>query len=742
MTEETHHSNFQSVEIEQQIPRDVSWLAFNYRVLQEATDPTVPLMERIKFLAIYSSNLDEFFRVRVAHLRNLIRVGKKTKRKLEFDPETLLTEIQEIILRQQIEFTRIFDDEILTALRVNKIYVLRRLELNEEQIRFVEDYFNKNLLPFVQPVLLMRQRVRPYLNNAALYLAVTLQEKPNKLPPDSGSGHAVKASKLQYAIAKIPSDHVPRFVELPSPKGYQHIIMLDDIVRHALVFLFPGYNIIDSYSFKLTRDAELYIDDEFSGNLVDKIKQSLAKRNVGPAARFVYDREMPPKLRHYLQEMFDLDKGGISPEGRYHNNFDFFRFPICAEARMRDKLYERALTPMVIKSLGAATNIFEAIDKEEVLLNFPFHSYSSVTRFFDEAANDERVTAIKITQYRVSDKSPIMEALMRAAANGKTVTVFVEVKARFDEESNLRWAQQLEQAGVNVLYSIPGLKVHCKVALVTRTALDGSTQHYTYLSTGNFNEKTAMLYTDFGFFTTDPRLTTEAERIFTLLQDIRTKAPHHHPTFATDNTIETALPKTMQREATPFGFDHLLVGHYNLQSTLMRLIDDEITEAEAGRKAYILLKMNSIEDPRMIQRLYEASAAGVKIDLIIRGICCLKVGERGLSENINGISIIDRYLEHSRVFCFHHGGEELLYLSSADWMVRNMSHRIEVAFPIYSITLRKTIQQLLKIQLADNVKARIIDPLLQNEYQTTGTDKPTRSQTKTYAFWKRMNILK
>lgn len=675
------------------IHRDISWLSFNYRVLQEAMDLSVPLFERIKFLAIYSSNLDEFFKVRMAYHRYLVRAGKKAKRELEHDPKMTIKEIRRIVNLQQEAYSEVFLDRIVPELKKHQIYLRRRLDLNNKQKAFVEHYFHDHMLPFVQPVLLVGEKVRPFLNNAALYL--TLQMKPI---------HDLEAED-EYALVKIPSDHLPRFIELPSSSGKHELIMLDDIVRHSVSWMFPGYAILDTFSIKLTRDAELYIDDEFSGDLIQKIKDSLSKRQVGPASRFVYDREMPPQMFEFLCKVFELEKNDTLREGRYHNNFDFFKFPDFGLVHLKNNALPPIPYPLIEKSL----NIFESIKNRDHLLHYPYQSYASVIHFFEAAAIDPAVTHIKITHYRVAKNSRIMQALTAAVSAGKQVSVFIEVKARFDEEANLNWGEKLEKEGVTVHYSFPGLKVHAKIALVRRQ--EGETARlYAYTATGNFHEETARTYSDFGLFTADERLTKELARIFSYL--------------------ETAKPPQQ-------AFKHILVGKFNLREKLEQFIDDEIEAALRGEEAQITLKLNSIQDISMITKLYQASQNGVKIKLIVRGICCLVPGLPGLSENIEAISIVDRFLEHARVFVFHQGGKEAVFLSSADWMLRNLSHRIETAIPIYNEDLRREIINYLTIQLNDNVKARIIDIHFLNEYRKTESDLSIRSQLEAYYYARR-----
>ncbi|MFK8005759.1 MAG: polyphosphate kinase 1 [Saprospiraceae bacterium] len=680
------------------IHRDVSWLYFNERVLQEAEDLEMPLFEKIKFLAIYSNNLGEFFRVRVANLRNLVRVGKKTKRKLDYDPKEIIKRVLKIVNEQQVRFSEIFNEQIIPQLRNNNIHLLRYDDLGEEQKEFVNNYIQDDLQPHIQPVLLVKNKIRPFLNNSELYLAILLKDKSTGLAEVNE----------HYAILKIPSEYLPRFIELPNSDGRHDIIMLDDIVRRAVTWMFPGYHIVDSYSIKLTRDAELYIDDEFSGDLLLKIKNSLKKRNVGPASRLVYDANMPDQLLDFLIESFELDKYDLLPEGRYHNNFDFFKFPSFGNDHMKNT----PLPPLPYPALTPESSIFEEIKKKDHLVHFPYHTYEPVIRFFEDAANDPNVSEIRIVQYRVAKKSRIMQALMKAARSGKKVFAFIEIKARFDEEANLNWGESLEKAGVKVHYSFPGLKVHSKLALVKRIENE-KTRIYTYLSSGNFHEDTAKIYTDLGFFTADKKITREVNEVFSILESV---------------------------DHRPKNFQHLLVGQFNLRPDLKKMINKEIANAKAGKTARMILKMNSLEDKEMIIKLYEASQAGVKIKMIIRGLCCLTPGIKGLSENIEVISIVDRFLEHSRVFIFHNGGDEKVYVSSADWMYRNLSKRIETVFPIYDNEIKKEIKSILAIQLQDNVKARIIDRSNQNLFSKGNSEMPVRSQTSTYYYYKNKTI--
>lgn len=675
------------------VHRDISWLSFNYRVLQEAKDPAVPLFERLKFLAIYSSNLDEFFRVRIANIRNLKKVGKKTKARLNFNPSEVLREMLAVVCRQQEEFSEIFEKQIVPELKQQGIFILRRLDLNEEQKAFVENYFHQNLLPFVMPVLLVKNKIRPFLANANLYLAVHLRPKRKPL------------ADSEYALVKIPSDQLPRFIPLPSAAGRHDLILLDDIVRHSVSWLFPGYDIQDTYSVKLNRDAELYIDDEFEGDLVQKIKSSLLKRQVGPPSRFVFDREMPEHLLLHLREMLELRKYDLLPEGRYHNNFDFFRFPDFGLQHLKYK----PLPPLPHPALHHVDDPFAVIRQKDQLLHVPYQSYDAVINFLERAANDPEVTHIKVIQYRVAKNSRVIQAMLHAVQKGKQVSAFVEIKARFDEAANLDWGEKMEKAGIRVYYSFPGVKVHSKLALVRRLE-NGEPKLYTYLSTGNFHEDTAKVYSDFGLFTCDERLTAEVSTIFAFLEN---------------------------KQPPRYFFEHLMVGKFNLRPGLYALIDREIAAALRGEPASMVLKLNSIEDKEIISKLYEASRAGVKIRLIVRGICCVAPRLNNCSENIEIISIVDRFLEHARVFIFHNGGDTKVYLSSADWMERNLSHRIETTFPVYDPGLKAEIEALISLQLNDNVKARFIERFHRNEYRRTNTDIPVRAQLETYFYFKR-----
>lgn len=676
--------------------REISWLSFDHRVLQEVKDPTVPLYERIKFLAIFSSNLDEFFRVRVASLRSLISVKKKPTKELDFDVKKLLNRIHKTVSSLQEENGRIYEKDIQPELERNGIFLVDNTMLNQQQREFVEEIFNSQILPHIMPMIVAKKKITPFLRNQRLYLTVKLSSKQKSKTDVS------KRRRYSYAIVEIPTNHMDRFILLPKVGNDNYIIFLDDIIRLFLPQIFYGYNIHEAYSVKLTRDAELYVDDEFSGNLVEKIKKNLTKRSSGVPCRFLYDRKMPANFVRFLKESLLLTNEDLYPGAKYHNFSDFFNFPNPGIK----KLNYPELAPIKHKELGKYGTIFDAAKEDDFLLNFPYQSYDYVVDALNDAATDPNVKSIKITQYRVARNSKIVNALIKAAHRGKEVISFVEVKARFDEEINIKSAEEMQKAGVKVLYSLPGLKVHAKMALITRME-NGKPKDYAYLATGNFNERTAKLYTDFGFFTSDKRLTSETAKVFDYLE---TKNGEHF-------------------------FDHLLVAQFGMRKRFLAFVENEIANARKGIPASITIKMNSLEDERMIKKLYEASLAGVKIDLIIRGICCLVPG-MPYSKNINVISIVDRFLEHGRVFIFHNAGKEIIYLSSADWMRRNLSRRIEVAFPIYNKKLKKEIKDIIKLQLKDNVKARIIDEKQTNNYNRGDSEKTHRSQDEVYEYLK------
>lgn len=670
------------------IPRDLSWLSFNNRVLLEAADKSVPLFERIKFLAIYSSNLDEFFRVRVASLRQVDALDKPSiKEALDHLPEEVLESIHDEVSRQQEEYGRIFREEILPELEKANFHLYQNEDIRPEHKPFVVRFFRSKVLSYLQPTILSQGKKAPFLENRFIYLAVKLR-KPGK-------------DEMFYAHLNIPSDDLPRFISIPCTGDTQHFIMLDDIIRYNLPVIFPGYEILGSYSVKMNRDADLAIEDEFSGDLVNKIRKQLDQREIGPPSRFLYDSHIDDELLSFIEEKFNLDEKDMVAGGRYHNMYDLFGMPDPKD----DDLVYGPLLPLHKSSLENIVSIFDAIDQEDRILHFPYQSYDYVLRFFNEAAIDPSVTHVKVTLYRIAHNSFIANALISAARNGKKVTVFVEVKARFDEENNLKWAEKMERAGVRLIYSIPGLKVHAKVALVRRRDEDGNKKHYAFFGTGNFNENTANIYADHGLMTSHHDMTCELNNVFRYL-------------------YKRKLPKK--------NFKHLLVSQFNLDDRFLEMIDREIRAAKNNEKAHIIIKLNNIQERRMVDKLYEASQAGVKIDLIVRAICCLRPGIEGLSENVRAIRIVDRFLEHARIFIFHNGGMEDMYLASADWMRRNLHDRIEVGFPVYKEELKREIRKLIDLQLEDTEKASLLDKDLVNHSLKAENGHKVRSQMDFY----------
>lgn len=683
--------------------RDLSWLSFNKRILEEAANTNLPLYERIKFLAIYSSNLDEFYRVRVGTYKRFTELTVENKNSLRENPDIILKNINAEVDRQQHEFGQIFSKQIIPELTANDIILHRDEELSDEHHQFVKDFFLDNLLPHVQPILLLKKQIQPFLQNNVIYIAVKLFKKHSKKEDENTPTNR----RARHAIIKVPSHRFPRFIELPEKDGKHFIMFLDDIIKLRMKILFPGYKIDSSYSFKLSRDADLLIEDEYSGNLIKMIENSLKKRETGMPSRFLYDEDIPKDFLKFLKGSFNLLNNDMVKGGRYHNFQDFFSFPNPKQPELEQESFH----PLKAEELDGKNSIFKSIRTKDRILHFPYQSYEYVIRFLNEAALDPKVEEIKATQYRVADNSAVVNALINAALNGKKVTVFVEVKARFDEEANLKSAREMRKAGVTIIDSIPGLKVHAKLALVMRK---GDKKDYAFLSTGNFNEKTAKVYADHGLFTSDAVIISELKQLFDYLEN----------------------------QTEGYQFRTLLVGKFNLRASLLNLIDREIQNVKNGNKGYILLKMNGLQERDMITKLYEASAAGVKIDLIIRGICCLKPNKT-YAKNIRIIRIVDQFLEHARAFYFHNLGEELLYLSSADWMNRNLYRRIECAFPINDKKIKKELLDILNIQLKDNVSARILDAKLNNlPIQKNSKDRSIQSQPEIFNYLNKKEITK
>lgn len=657
--------------------RELSWLSFNHRVLQEAADVTNPLYERLKFLAIYSSNLDEFFKVRVASLRHMIHFSEKARSKLAYDPVKLHREVLKEVEHQQNEFLDVLHHQVIPELEQEGIHLVGPDQLSREQGQFVTDYFEHYVRPWTRPMLIIKKRIAAFLKNNTLYLLIRMIPKPDENEEESAK------LRSQYASLEIPTDHCSRWLVLPEEDGQQYVMFLDDVIRYKLPELFPGYEILEAHAAKLTRDADFDIEDEYSGNIVNKIRKMTEKRRSGLPSRFVYDRNMSPKALQYFREAFLIPKEDLLPSDPYHNYEDFFDFPRFNKPHLENEKF----VPLAVPGLDNSRNLLDQIAGKRLLLYFPYHDYDPVLAFLHHAARDPEVISIKITLYRVAKESRVIKALRKAAEKGKDVTVFTEVKARFDEMSNILAAEKLESSGVNVLYSLPGLKVHCKLCIIARKE-DDQIKRYAYLSTGNFNENTAKLYGDFGYFTANQRVCLDIGKIFKSLVGIQVDDD----------------------------YERLLVAPRQMREEFYKLINFEIEEAQAGKEAYMFLKMNSLEDQRIINKLYDASNAGVKIRLIVRGICCLVPGVKNQSENIEVISIVDRFLEHARAYIFGHGGRDLTYLASSDWMSRNLSRRIETAFPIDDKHLKEVVRRIMEIQWSDNVKARIVDQKQANHF--------------------------
>lgn len=686
------------------IDRDLSWLSFNERVLDEAHDPQVPLAHRVKFLAIYSANLDEFFRVRVVALRRLATLKKKKLDQLPVPPPVVLTEISDVVARQKVRFDALFEETICPALEQSNVVLYREQALAEVHRQEVADFFRSTVLSYLQPVFvgthrrLKRRDKLPLLDSKTLYFALTLRSKASAAPPD----------ETVIAYLNIPKDKLSRFIELSPIDGVSYFVFLDEVIRANLSVVFPGYEVEHCFSFKLNRAEDMSIQDEFRGNLVKKIKTQLAKRKTAPPVRFLYDRTTPPDLLARFCTLFRLGDEDLMAGGRYHSLSDLLKLPLST----KPGLAVPGLPPLPCSDLDAHESLFTAISQQDRLLHFPYQSYTSVLRFFNEAAIDPLVYDIQVALYRVAADSLIANALISAARNGKRVTVFVEVKARFDEANNLRWAEEMAQAGVRIQYSLPEVKVHAKIALVKRTnpvgKAKGKPLRYAYLSTGNFNEVTAEIYTDHGLFTAHSGIVKDLNKVFAYLSK---QQPIRH-------------------------LKHLLVAPLNLQQRYVALIEREIVLARKGKPARLIIKLNGLEDPVMIDKLYEASQAGVQVQLLIRGVCCLVPGVAGLSEGIVVVRLVDQFLEHSRIAFFHNGGKGEVYLASADWMNRNLYHRVEVGFPVYEPTLKKELRHLLELQLGDTVKARQIDEHGQNQTIAPGDQPGIRAQAALYEWLK------
>ena len=683
------------------IQRDISWLSFNARVLQEANDPSVPLSQRIRFLGIFSNNSDEFFRVRVATLKRMIELRnwhKKINIYMEQDPQHILEEIQTIVLQQQNEFNRIWAG-ILKELKKEKVLLLDEKHLSREQKEFVTRYFEEEVRANIIPLMIESLPQMPYLRDKSIYLGVVMKKKQS-------------AYRNKFALIEIPTQTLGRFIQLPTAGEQQSIILLEDVIRFNLpqIFSYFGYENFESYLFKVTKDAELDIDNDVSTTFVEKIEKGLKNRRKGKPVRFVYDKEMDAALLEYLIRRLSLGKkSNIIPGGRIHNFRHFMDFPNVLQVSgvRRSQAF---IHPDLAKSL----RVTDVIVKKDVLLHFPYHSFNSLIDLLRESAMDPEVTSIKITAYRLASQSKVINALINAARNGKEVVVMLELKARFDEENNLEWKKVLEEEGVKVLLGVPNMKIHAKLGIVKKRS-GNKTIQYGFVSTGNLHEKTARVYGDHCLLTANRNVMADINRIFKYLENWQT------------GMAELRNCKT------------LLVCPLKMRKELQLLIGKEIKQAKLGKPASIILKLNSLSDQALISSLHEAAQAGVNIQLIIRGIYCPIIGPKKQAVPLNAISIVDEFLEHARVMIFHNQGQEKVFISSADWMVRNLDHRVEAAIPILNPDLASELKEIIHIQLRDNVKARMLDTQLTNNYVSSKGKRPIRSQVEIYKFLSRKN---
>jgi polyphosphate kinase len=672
------------------VNREISWLAFNERVLQEAADPSVPVLERLRFLGIYSNNRDEFFRVRVAALKRLTKGGKRAIEIVGEEPGALLERIQRIVIASSRRFDSIYR-KIIRELKDEKIFIVNERQLSRVQGEFVREYFRETVEPTLSPIILDQAPSFPNLKDRSIYFALKLERKTNGKDP-------------RYALIELSSD-VPRFLVLPARGERQYVMLVDDVIRYCLREVFPTreYATVSAHTLKVTLDAELDIDNDISRSLIDKISRSVKRRKQGAPVRFGYDESMPLDLLRYVLKQLNVKSENIIPGSRYHNFRDFITFPKLG----RDELRYEVPTPLPHPRFVKARSLFDVIREKDVLLHYPYQSFHHIIDLLREASIDPRVESISMTMYRVAKTSHVVNTLINACRNGKKVTVVVELQARFDEENNIFWANRLQEEGATIVFGVPHLKVHSKLFLIARKE-DGKLLNYAHIGTGNLNENTARTYTDKTLLTADKRITNEVVQIFGFYRD---NLQHGH-------------------------YKHLLVSPFTLRKRFVQMINHEIKMAELGQPAAIFIKINNIIDRQMIEKLYEASNAGVKIRMLVRGTCALVPGARGYSENIEVRGVVDQFLEHERVFIFNNGGNEKFFIASADWMVRNLDHRSETATPIYDKDGQEELRAQLELQWRDNCKARIIDRKQENRYYRN-EEEPLRSQQAMYDWLKR-----
>ncbi|MDP5254928.1 MULTISPECIES: polyphosphate kinase 1 [unclassified Vibrio] len=675
------------------VDKELSWLSFNERVLQEAADKSVPLIERIRFLGIYSNNLDEFYKVRFADVKRRILINQE--RGIDDGSKDLLVKMQDKAKLLGIQFEEIYN-ELIRDMARRRIFLINELQISESQQKWVRKYFQREILPHIAPIFLNDDvDVLQFLKDEYAYLAVKLSEK----------------SKHQYSLVEIPTDHLPRFVILPDQKGQRRktIILLDNIIRFCLDDLYKGffdYESIECFAVKMTRDAEYDLSHEVEHSLLEQMSEGLEQRLTAMPVRFVYQEGMPKSMLRFLCDKLKLSSyDNLIPGSRYQNFQDFMSFPNVG----REYLENKSLPPIKCSDFNGFANSFDAIRHQDILLYYPYHTFDHISELVRQASFDPKVLSIKINIYRVAKNSKLLNSLIDAVHNGKNVTVVVELQARFDEEANIEWSKILTDAGVQVVFGAPGLKIHSKLLLISRRE-KGEIVRYAHIGTGNFHEKTARIYTDFSLLTADQEITTEVRNVFGYIEN-----PYR-----------------------PVKFKHLIVSPRNSRRDIYRIIDNEIANAKAKKTAKLTIKVNNLVDKGIVNRLYAASQAGVKINMIIRGMCSLVPGVKGLSDNIYIISIVDRFLEHPRVVIAHNNGDPQVYISSADWMTRNIDHRIEVAAPVRSQRLKKRIIDIINIHFTDTMKARLIDQSMSNQYVPRGNKKKLRSQIAIYDYLKQV----
>ncbi|EGW0144517.1 polyphosphate kinase 1 [Vibrio parahaemolyticus] len=673
------------------IEKELSWLSFNERVLQEAADKTVPLIERIRFLGIFSNNLDEFYKVRFADVKRRILINQE--RGGSDNSKRLLSKMQAKALKLNEQFDELYS-ELIREMARRRIFLVNEHQLDEAQEKWITKYFRKEVMPHITPLLMKDEiDVLQFLKDEYAYIAVELRKEDHS----------------QYALIEIPTDHLPRFVMVPEQKGKRRktIILLDNIIRYCLDELFKGffdYDELAGYAMKMTRDAEYDLRNEIEYSLLEQMSAGVNQRLTAMPVRFVYEREMPQEMLDFLCSKLRISNyDNLIPGGRYHNFKDFIAFPNVG----REYLENKPMPPMKCADFEGYANSFEAIKAKDILLYYPYHTFDHIGELVRQASFDPKVLSIKINIYRVAKDSRLMNSLIDAVHNGKNVTVVVELQARFDEEANIEWSKVLTEAGVHVIFGAPGLKIHSKLLMISRREGDDIIR-YAHIGTGNFHEKTARIYTDFSLLTADQEITNEVRNVFGYIEN-----PYR-----------------------PVKFNHLMVSPRNSRTQIYRLIDNEIANAKAGKKAGLTIKVNNLVDKGIVTRLYAASNAGVKINMIIRGMCALVPGIEGVSENIRIISIVDRFLEHPRVVITHNDGAPQVYISSADWMTRNIDHRIEVAAPVRDPRLKQRIIDITNIHFTDTVKARLIDKEMSNSYVPRGNRKKVRSQVAIYDYLK------